>query len=99
MTTVGQAMPPTTLPPRPQPRPQQPRRLAVIRLPDVLSLVGAMAAALCTTGLLWTQITPFTGLIGYVVVTWGLFVLFYAVLVSFDQSGPAVRDRVVAVVV
>ena len=99
MTTVGNAAPRTAIPPRPQPRPQQPRRLATIRLPDVLALVGALAAALATTGLLWTQIAPFSGLIGYVVVTWGLFVLFYAVLVSFDQTGPAVRDRVVSVVV
>jgi phosphate transport system permease protein len=99
MTAVGNAAPRTTLPPRPQPRPQQPRRLAAIRLPDVLALAGALAAALATTGLLWTQVAPFSGLIGYVVVTWGLFVLYYAVLVSFDQSGPAVRDRVVSVVV
>ena len=64
MTTIGQATPPTTLPPRPQPRPQPPRRLTAIRLPDVLSLVGALTAALCTTALLWTQIAPFSCLIG-----------------------------------
>jgi phosphate transport system permease protein len=99
MTTTGQTAPRTTLPPRPQPRPQQPRRLAGIRTPDVLSLVGALAAAFCTTGLLWTQIAPFSGIVGYVVVTWCLFVFIYAVLVSFDQDRPAVRDRVVSVVV
>jgi len=100
MTTVGQTAPGTTLPPRPSDRlAPQPRRLTGIRTPDVLALVGALAAAFSTTGLLWTQIAPFSGLIGYVVMTWGLFVLFYAVLVSFDQNGPAVRDRVVSVVV
>jgi phosphate transport system permease protein len=100
MTTVGSAVPQTTIPPRPQDRrPPEPRTLTAIRTPDVLSLGGALAAALCTTGLLWTQVAPFSGLIGYVVVTWCLFVLFYAVLVSFDHDGPAVRDRVVAVVV
>jgi phosphate transport system permease protein len=100
MTTTGQAAPRTTLPSRPQPggRPQ-PRRLAGIRTSDVLSLVGALAAAFCTTGLLWTQIAPFSGLVGYVAVTWVLFVIIYAILVSFDQDRPAVRDRVVAVVV
>jgi phosphate transport system permease protein len=65
----------------------------------VLALVGALAAAFSTTGLLWTQVAPFSGVVGYVVVTWSLFVLYYAVLVSFDQNGPAVRDRVVSVVV
>ncbi len=100
MTTVDQAAPGTTLPPRPSERlPPQPRRLTGIRTPDVLALVGALAAAFSTTGLLWTQLAPFSGLIGYIVVTWCLFVLFYAVLVSFDQHGPAVRDRAVSVVV
>jgi phosphate transport system permease protein len=99
MTTVGNAEARTTLPPRPRRSPQQPRRLTGIRTPDVLALVGALAAAFATTGLLWTELAPFSGLVGFIVVTWGLFVLFYAVLVSFDQNGPAVRDRVVSVVV
>src|SRR5579862_7153899 len=99
MTTVDSA-PGTTIPPRPVGgRPPQRRQLTGVRTPDVLALVGALAAALCTTGLLWTEVAPFSGLIGYVVVTWFLFVLYYAVLVSFDQDGPAVRDRVVSVVV
>jgi phosphate transport system permease protein len=100
MTSTDQATAGTTLPPRPQPGgAPPPRKLSGVRTPDVLALVGALGAALCTTGLLWTQLAPFSGLVGYVVVTWFLFVLFYAILVSFDQSGPAVRDRVVSVVV
>src|SRR5262245_5320101 len=102
MTTLGKAAPRTTLPPRPQarsPQAQQKRPLGGIRTPDVLALAGALAAALSTTGLLWTQIGPFSGAVGYVVVSWCLFVLFYALLVSFDENGPAVRDRVVSVLV
>jgi phosphate transport system permease protein len=99
MTTVGNAVPSTTVPPRPGGRPQQPRRLSAVRTPDVLALLGALAAAACTTGLLWTQIAPFSGFVGYVVATWCLFVVIYAVLVSFDQDRPTVRDRVVSVVV
>jgi len=100
MTTVDQSTPGTTLPGREHAGPApQPRRITAVRTPDVLAIVGALAAALSTTGLLWTEIAPFSGLIGYIVLTWGLFVLFYAVLVSFDQSGPAVRDRIVSVVV
>jgi phosphate transport system permease protein len=100
MTAVGSAASGTTIPSRPEGQPPPPpRQLTGIRLSDVLGLLGALAAALCTTGLLWTQVAPFSGVIGYIVVTWGLFVLFYAVLVSFDQDGPAVRDRVVSVVV
>jgi phosphate transport system permease protein len=99
VTTVGNAAPRTTVPSRPQGRPPQPRRLTSVRAPDVLSLAGGLGAALCTTGVLWTQVAPFSGLVGFVVVTWFLFVFYYAVLVSFDQDRPAVLDRVVWVVV
>jgi phosphate transport system permease protein len=60
---------------------------------------GAAAAALATTGVLWTQIGPFTGIVGYVVVSWLLFVLMYAALVSLDENRTVMRDRVAAVIV
>lgn len=105
-TRVEEAVtvPRTTVPPRPS-RPetaagqQQRRALSGIRTQDVLAVVGALVAALCTTGLLWTQVAPFSGIIGYAVVTWCLFVFIYAVLVSFDENRPIVRDRVASVVV
>jgi phosphate transport system permease protein len=75
-----------------------PRRLGGIRLTDVLAVTGAAAAALATTGLLWTEIGPFSGLIGYVIASWLLFVLIYAVLVAMDQNRPTMHDRVAAVV-
>ena len=71
----------------------------MIRLADVLSIVGALFAAVATTGLLWQQVSPFSGVLGYVIVTWFLFVLFYAILISFDENRVTVRDRVSAVVV
>ena len=100
MSAAGNAVPGTTIPPRSDGRPPpRPRQLTAIRAPDVLALCGALAAALCTTGLLWSQIAPFSGFIGYVAVTWFLFVAFYAVLVSFDHDRPTVTDRVVSAVV
>ena len=94
------APPRTTLPPRPaRRRARQPRPLTMIRLADVLAVVGALLAAVATTGLLWQEISPFSGILGYVVVSWVLFVLYYAVLVSFTEDRPAMRDRVSAVVV
>jgi phosphate transport system permease protein len=91
----------TTTPVRPVARstPPSPRRLTTVRLTDVLALTGAAAAALATTSTLWTEIGPFTGIVGYVVASWLLFVLFYAVLVSLDENRPTMRDRVAAVVV
>jgi phosphate transport system permease protein len=93
--------PRTTIPPRTDAagRVQQPRPLSPFRTQDVLAVTGALAAALCATGLLWTQVAPFSGLIGFAVVAWCLFVLIYAVLVSFDENRPTVRDRVASVVV
>jgi len=93
------AAPATTVPSRPAAGSEPtPRPLTLIRGPDVLAVAGALAAALATTALLWTQLSPFSGLLGYVVVTWCLFVIYYAVLVSFDENRPTVRDRVSAVV-
>jgi phosphate transport system permease protein len=65
----------------------------------VVSIVGALLAAVASTGLLWQEISPFSGIIGAVVVTWILFVIYYAVLVSFDENRMTVRDRLSAVVV
>jgi phosphate transport system permease protein len=97
-TTPPSAPPRTTLPPPPARRARQPRPLTMVRLADVVSLVGALAAAVTTTGLLWQQLSPFSGIVGAVIVTWVLFVAYYAVLVSFDEDRMTVRDRVSAVV-
>jgi phosphate transport system permease protein len=51
------------------------------------------------TATLWTEIGPFTGILGFVIVTWLLFVLIYAVLVSMDENRTTMRGRVAAVVV
>jgi phosphate transport system permease protein len=101
MTTLDKAAPRTTVPSRPgaEVRRPRPRQVGTFRTSDVLALVGALAAAFGATGLLWTQLAPFSGILGYIVVTWCLFVLFYAVLVSFDENQPTVRDRVASVVV
>jgi phosphate transport system permease protein len=97
---VGDAPPRTTLPSRTaRSAPPRPRQLSMIRLADVVSLLGAMAAAVATTGLLWQQISPFSGIVGAVIVAWFLFVVYYAALISFDEDRMTVRDRVSAVVV
>jgi len=97
-TAAGPAR--TTVSPRPTGlSEQQPRPLTSFGPRDVLAIAAALVAAVATTALLWTQLAPLTGLIGYVVVTWCLFVLIYAVLIAFDEESPALRDRVSAVIV
>jgi phosphate transport system permease protein len=100
-TKAATAAPPrTTLPDRGRPPGGQVRRpLGGLRNTDAFALAGALGAALTGTGLLWMQLGPFTGLLGYVVVSWLLFVATYALLISFDEDEPAVRDRISAVVV
>ncbi len=98
--SVQALLPRTTVSSRPASRTQQTRRqIAGVRREDVLAVGGALASALAITGLLWTQLAAFTGIFGYVVVSWCLFVVSYAVLVAFDNSRPTVRDRISAVVV
>jgi len=94
------APPRTTRPDRTPPHGEQARRrTGVLRTTDLLAIFGALAASLTMTGLLWTQLAPFTGLLGYVIVSWFLFVLIYAVLVSFDENRPTMWDRVSSVTV
>jgi phosphate transport system permease protein len=70
-----------------------------VRRTDVYALVGAVAAAVSLTALLFTQLTPFTGVVGALAVGYITFIVFYALLVSLDESGPTIRDRVMSVVV
>ena len=95
----GAGSPRTTLPERTARRQGPQRRpLTMIRLADVVSALGAFFAAVATMGLLWRRSRPFSGIIGAVVVTWILFVVYYAVLISFDEDRTMVRDRVSAVI-
>lgn len=81
------------LPPAPR------RRIARIRQSDVLQLVGAAIAAVSLTAVVFGFIAPFDGPIGFVLVSYAVFLVFYAVLVRQDEDGTAVVDRLVAVVV
>lgn len=70
-----------------------------VRIADALTLSGAAAAAVALTWLVSQQIAPMQGVLAFVVMAYALFLLIYAVLVGLDESGPVVRDRVIAVLV
>ena len=74
------------------------RSLRATRSRDVLPVVCAAVAALSLAGLVYFALAPFTGVIGYVLLSFGLFVLLYAVLVSVDGTPIMVKDRLAAVV-
>ncbi|MGW6009983.1 phosphate ABC transporter permease PstA [Streptomyces sp. NPDC055210] len=96
------ARPRTTLPPavRAAAPGGEPRRsVSQLRATDVYAMTGAAAAALALTWLLFARLLPFDGTVGFVVVAYSLFLGLYALLVSFDEDGPAVADRIAAAVV
>ncbi|MFJ5301526.1 phosphate ABC transporter permease PstA [Streptomyces sp. NPDC088350] len=75
------------------------RALTRLRATDTYAVVGASASALSLTWLLFAWLLPFNGAVGFVVLAYGLFLLIYALLVSFDEDGPAIVDRIAAAVV
>jgi phosphate transport system permease protein len=75
------------------------RRSNGVRISDLLSIVGAAIASLSVTSLVFAQLAPVSGPIAFAAVAYVLFVLVYAVLVAIDETGPVVRDRVIAVAV
>ncbi|RKR89696.1 phosphate ABC transporter membrane protein 2 (PhoT family) [Micromonospora pisi] len=95
------AQPATTVPaqgPEPE-RLEERRSTGTSRRSDRFAAAGAALAALAFTMIVFTQLAPFDGLLGFVVFAWLSFVGIYALLVSFDEDGPAVRDRMAAAVV
>ncbi len=92
------APPRTVLPHRqPVPPPGPVRTLGGMPRGEVANLVGAAASALATGLLLFGRLTPLRGNLGFVVVTYGVFLVTYAVLVSLTEERPALVDRVMAV--
>ena len=87
-TVVTRSVTPTAMMPRP---------IAKVRRSDVLAVTGALGASASITGIVYHFLTPFTGVIGYVLLTYAVFLVLYALLVSFDESRPTVVDRFAAV--
>ena len=89
----------TTLPQRtPTPVDLKARRIGGFRRSDVLSLAGAAVGGIGVAALLFTLL-PFSGWMGFLVVSYVAFVGLYAVLVSLDEDFSAVKDRIAAVVI
>jgi phosphate transport system permease protein len=105
---VGQAPPrngttasTTTRPVRPPESAARESRRVVsgARASDLFAVVGAVLGSGGLTWLLFTHLAPFSGLLGWLVVWYLAFLLLYAVVVSFDESGQAVKDRLAAAVI
>src|SRR5262245_29491696 len=79
---------------RPEPR----RSRGTRRRTDVLALLGAGAAAIGLALILFRHVTPLTGALGFLAITYTAFIGIYALLVWLDEDGPTVRDRLMTVV-
>ena len=83
----------------PQEKPAAKRRIARIRLSDVLQVAGSLVGAVALTAVVFEFLVPFDGAVGFVLLAYVMFLLLYCLVVWQDEDGPAVIDRLVAVVV
>ncbi|MFF5295304.1 phosphate ABC transporter permease PstA [Paractinoplanes globisporus] len=79
--------------------PEERRVTAGVSADDVTLTLGAIFAGVSATALIYFWLAPFSGLLGFVVCSFVMFLAFFAVLVWLDGDGPAVRDRLVGAIV
>jgi phosphate transport system permease protein len=101
MTTILNASPaPPEHREQPDEQPVEIRRgTGAIQRTDVFGILGALVAAISLSAWLGSQLLIFQGILPFIVFAYLFFVAFYAIVTRFDQSGIAVRDRLVAVIV
>lgn len=75
------------------------RSTGTIRVVDVIRAVGCAAASVGLTAWLFVFAFPLQGALGFVVLAYLIFLALFTVLTAFDENGPAVRDRVISVIV
>lgn len=73
------------------------RTLRGVRVEDAFNVLGALAAAIATATLFFGWIMPLSGIVGWVVVTYLIFILIYGYLVKLTSDWQAVKDRIVSV--
>ncbi len=84
--------------PTPASAPELRRSTATIRSIDVIRLIGSALAAVALTSWLFFYALPLEGELGFVLVSYGFFLLFFGILTAFDENRPTVRDRLASVV-
>lgn len=75
------------------------RSTGAIRRSDTFGIVGSAIAALSLSAWLMTQLLIFVGVLPFIGFAYLFFILFYGIVTRFDESGMAVRDRLVTVIV
>jgi len=78
--------------------PEARRSTATIRAVDIIRLIGSALAAVGFTSWLFFFALPLEGEIGFVLVSYGVFLLLFGILTAFDENRPTVHDRMASVV-
>jgi phosphate transport system permease protein len=73
------------------------RRLGGVSRESVLNVVGAAVSGVSIALLLFGRLAPFSGVLGFVVVAYIAFLATFALLVSLVDDLPAVRDKLMTV--
>lgn len=79
--------------------PQTRRVTSSIHGSDVLALVGAVVAGIAIATFLFTQSLPLAGVLPFLLIAFIAFVGVYMLLISMTDRGPAIKDRLAAVVI
>jgi phosphate transport system permease protein len=79
--------------------PDRPRDLRSTTTDDRLSVIGSAAAALALDWLVYWQLLPFSGIVGFVIAWYALFLVLYAVVSGMRAARPQVVDRIMSAVV
>src|SRR5579883_3281978 len=84
--------PATTVPDRSTPPNPQRRRKFRSYGTGAADVAGAAVASICMTLLLFGRITALSGLIGFVIVAYAIFITLYLFLVSLHEDRQAITD-------
>jgi phosphate transport system permease protein len=79
--------------------PEHRRVLRSATVDDRLSVIGSAAAALALDWLVYWQLLPFSGIVGFVVCWYVVFLLLYALVSGMRHGRPLVVDRLMSAVV
>lgn len=77
----------------------QPRRVTNAVLDDSASLIGALASSFALVWIVYYEVMPWTGFLGFVVVWWLSFLAILTAVSRLSNPWPIVRDRLAGVVV
>ncbi|MEN9970812.1 MAG: phosphate transporter permease PstA, partial [Actinomycetota bacterium] len=77
---------------------EQKRQLHGIRIRDLLTTVTAASSAIAATGFLFS-IAPLNGVLTFVLISYILFIVFFALITAIDDDREGVKDRVASVII